>query len=348
MNSKISKLELGVLSNYLLKSTILINGINILINNVSNDAVVSIIIGFLIGFIYLYSLKKLNKKSVFYTIEDKFPKIISLIIKLLLIIPILLFSSYLLYSVSLFIKSALLNNMDILAISVLFIISLLYISFKGITTISRSSFICFFIFILLEILMLILVFPNIDSLKILPLFTHSISNIITNSFSYSILSFFPLFLILAIPKNCIQQKEKDNKYIKIFYIATNLYIIFNFILVFSIVDIKLASIIDYPELFALSKISILNFFDRMEGILSFKFIFDIFFTLAISVFYIKEGINSIIKKEKDLKAIISIICIILLFLSNYLNFSSKFVITSLAVFGITNIFISIFISLFDY
>lgn len=347
MNSKISKLELGVLSSYLLKSTILINGINILINRVSNDSIISIIIGFLIGFIYLYSFKKLNKKSIFKTIEDKFPRAISLIIKLFLLLPTILFSSYLIYSISFFIKSALLNNMDILPISTLFIICLLYISFKGITTICKSSFICFFIFILLETLMLIFIFPNIDSLKILPLFTNSISNIITNSFIYSLLSIFPLFLILAIPKDYIQQKTNNNKYIKIFYVATNLYIIFNFILVFSIVDIKLAAIINYPELFVLSKISVLNFFDRMEGILSFKFIFDIFFTLSISIFYIKEGIISIIKKEKNLKVIITTICITLLFLSNYLNFSSNFIIVNLIIFGITNILISIFISLFD-
>ena len=58
--SKISDLDICVLITYLLKSFILINGINILVNLNHSDSIISIIIGSSIGIITVFFLKQKN------------------------------------------------------------------------------------------------------------------------------------------------------------------------------------------------------------------------------------------------------------------------------------------------
>ena len=271
MNNKISSTEINILSTYLLKSCIMINGINFLLNITKNNSIISTTLGFLIGFLFILIYNKLKSKTII-DILDEFLKFISVILKTLLILIIFIFSSYLLYTISLFINKCFLINMDILPISTLFILCSTYLFSKGIKTICKSSLICFFILILLETISILFLIPNINSEKILPILNSSLLDITKSSIIYTILSVSPIFLLLIIPQKDKDTNNKNN--IKLYYIITNLYIIFNFILLLCIIDYRFALIINYPELFILSKRSVLNFFDRMEGILSFKLIFD--------------------------------------------------------------------------
>jgi len=337
----ISSLEFGVLSTYLLKTFIFINGINILLDINKNDSIISIIIGILLGILIVKIFNSLNDNSIFTTIDNNFSKVISFIIKLLLLISSIFIASYLLYSISIFIKTSLLNKVDILPISILFILTSLYSYKKGIKTIFRSAFISCFIFILLEIISFLFLTPNIDSTKILPLATHSLTSICKGSIIYIFLSIVPIFFLLVVPN------KKDEKKFKFFYIITSIYILFSFILILSVIDANLATMIDYPQLFILSKISVINFFDRMEGVLSFKYIFDSFFTLSIIFYYIKKALVSITNnfKFKQIKKInkysIYVITLIIIFFSNYIEFNNLIIITTLIVFGIINIFIAL-------
>ena len=133
----------------------------------------------------------------------------------------------------------------------------------------------------------------------------------------------------------------DLKYIKLFFIITNLYILFNFILVLSTISYKFASIIKYPEVFVLSKISFLKFFDRMEVLLSFKFILDIFFTCSLGLYYVSEMIKTITKN----KILHTLIPVLLLILSNFYTFTTQSIVIILLLFEIINIII---IFLFAY
>ena len=333
MTNKISRLDVSILSSYLIKSFILINGINILININKNDSIISTIIGFIIGFIYIHLYMKSNEDIISH-LNSFSNKKISLLLKLLLVISVIIFSSQILYFSSMFIKSTLLNNVDLLPISILLCVTVTYLVNKDIFTIVKTSFISFFIFLLLELTTLLLVIPNINSLKILPLFTNNIITTAYGGIIYSILSIFPIFLIKSIPKNYIEEKNKK-KSIKLLYILSNIYLIFNLILVLSIIDSNLASKINYPEMFILSKISVLNFFDRMESILSFKLLFDSFFTITMGVYYISRFVESI--KKRKIKRINLIISIILLLISNYFEYNNNMILISLLTFGILNI-----------
>ena len=151
------------------------------------------------------------------------------------------------------------------------------------------------------------------------------------------MSFAPIFLLLVIPKSMI--KNYSTKSIKIFSLISNIYLVFNIILVLSVIDVHLAKIIDYPELSAISKISVLGFFDRMEDVLSFKFLLDVFITLALCSYYIKCGIKNTNKHQKYNIYIVSLTYLIILFISNYIEFNYIYIIISMAIFIITNVLI---------
>lgn len=335
--NKISNLELNVLSTYLLKSFFMINGINIIFNINKQDSIISVILSLIIGIIIIKIFDK-NKFDLIKKTDESYSKLSSFLIKVILLICVTIFSSCLLYLSSMFIKSSLLNNVDILPTSVLYILCITYLTSKGITTICRSSFISFFIFLLFEILSLFFITPNINSLRILPLLTQSISNTLTSCLLFIVLSVFPIFLLGIIEDKYIKKTSKFYSS-KLVYLITTLYILFNLILILSVIDIKLCILLDYPEIAILSKISALNFFDRMEDILSFKLLFDLFFTLSLSIYYINKIISSISKKNS--KWTLLIISIILLFLSNYITFNILFLIVSLLIFGLINILLPI-------
>ena len=143
MTKKISNIDISILSFYLIKSFILINGINILININKSDSIISAIIGFLIGFIFIHLYK--NDNDILNNLDNFNNPCISLLLKITLVITVVIFSSQLLYCSSMFIKSSLLNNVDILPIGILFCLTISYLVNKGIYTITKTSFISFFI-----------------------------------------------------------------------------------------------------------------------------------------------------------------------------------------------------------
>lgn len=339
-NDKISNLEFGFLSIFLYKAFILLNGFNIIINITLNDSIISYIIGLIISIflikVFISLFNKLPSLNIFEKVTYLFGKF-SVVIKAILIISVSIFSSYLIYISSLFVRSSLLIDVDILPISILLFTTAIYLGSKGITSITRTSIISFFIFVIFEVITILFVIPNINSLKILPLFATSTSKIFISSIIYSVMSFAPIFLLLVIPKSMI--KNYSTKSIKIFSLISNIYLVFNIILVLSVIDVHLAKIIDYPELSAISKISVLGFFDRMEDVLSFKFLLDVFITLALCSYYIKCGIKNTNKHQKYNIYIVSLTYLIILFISNYIEFNYIYIIISMAIFIITNVLI---------
>jgi len=346
-DNKFTALEVGALSSFIYKTFILIGGINLLLAINNSDIIISSIIGGGLGFFIIYCFIKLNKilpkYNIFQKVDFIFPKFFALLIKVTLILCVLAFSSFALYNISLFIQSAILNKVDLLPISILLTITTAYLASKGMNTLTKSSLICLFIFIIFELITIFFTIPNINSSKILPLFESPFIKTLTSSFMFVLLSTIPLFMLSIIPKDNIENKKKVKKYIRFFYIITTLYLIFNFILVLSVIDAKLAVSINYPELFILSKISMLNFFDRMEDLLSFKLILDSFFTIACALIYLKKGLLSIfrLKMADTNKYIIPIISIIIILLSNFMNLTN-WLIPSLVLFFITNISVIVF------
>lgn len=341
MKDKYEALEVSILFTYLYKSLILINGINLILYLSKLNTIISVIIGILLGFIILNLYLKANdilpKYNIFEKIDYLYNKIISIIIKLILIISIIIFTTYLLKVTISFIKFNYVDNLTTEVINILYIISIIYLVNKDLKTIIKVSTISISIVVILDIISIIFSMGNINSSNLLPLVTNNFGSTLQSGINYLILSTIPLFLLLIIPKNSINQNRKYKRYIKITYIIMSVYIIFNLIFLLSIMNINLIELIPYPFVFILSKINILNFFDRMENLLSYKFLFDSFITLTLSFYYIKSGITTFIKSNKNNKYITYIIGLLIYILNLIFTINIKYILIILIIFLLSNL-----------
>ena len=126
-------------------TTIELSKISIFDKSTSEINTISVFLFFSKVFISLFN--KLPSLNIFEKVTYLFGKF-SVVIKAILIISVSVFSSYLIYISSLFIRSSLLIDVDILPISILLFTTAIYLGSKGITSITRTSIISFFIFVI--------------------------------------------------------------------------------------------------------------------------------------------------------------------------------------------------------
>ena len=320
MNNKVSSFDISIFSSFIFRSYFTIGLLNLIISISKNDSIFSIILGTILGFvpllIFIFINNRIQDVNIFEKIQNTFPKVIHPFLNIVLIISVLLISSYSLYNITLFINYNLLNDIDIISIMLLLLLSIVYLSSRGIKTIIRTSVIIIGIFILISLINITTLIPYSKPINLYPLISNKLSNIYISSFYYMILSVTPIFLLLVIPKVEISKKDKYKKYMIISYIISSFYNLITLILVISILGVELSSILKYPEIMILQKVSLLNFIERIEDFLSFKMLFDTFFVIVLGIFYIKEGIITTfkfkgIKKKYIVDLIIGSIILIL-------------------------------------
>lgn len=324
-NSKISSLSICFLSSFLYRSFYIIGFFNLIISISQSDSIFSIIFGSILGMIllgiYFYLNNRRTNENIFEKVNSTIPKIIAIFINTLLIVLFTFIASFILYNLSLFINYNLLNDIDIIPISTLLILTSIYLVSKGINTITRVSGILIFTFITLSIISFITLVTYSSPSNLYPLLTKNFTTITIGSIYSSIISVTPIFLLLIIPKDKIESNKKYKKYMLITYIVNSFYLLISFILILSILGIKLTSILKYPDIVALQKVSLLNFVQRIEDLLSFKVMFDGFISLSLMLFYVKEG-TTVIYKIRPNKKIIFVVGIITLILSLYLKMTN--------------------------
>jgi len=346
-DSKISSIGICFLYSFLYRSFYILGLLNIIISLSKNDSIFSIIISGILGISLLYGYFYLNNnlpnKNVFDKITSTFPKVISDILISIIVVLLVFISSYTLYNLSIFINYNLLNDINIIPISTLLIITVIYLVSKGINTITRVSGILIFIVIFLILISFIAVIKYSNPNNLYPLLTNNFSNIYESSLYSFILSNMPICLLLIIPKEKIENNKRYHKYMSITYIINSLYILFNFVLIISILGSKFASILNYPDIMILQKVSLLNFFERIEDLLSFKFMFDGFLFLAVAIYYIKEGMVYLfkIKPNNILNISLGIIVLIVSFYLNNISIKIIFYLSSIII--LIHILLAIFI-----
>ena len=286
---------------------------SIILKRTFNDSWISMLIGFLCGFIILKILLKFNiikNNNIF----DSYNKIVGKSFNLLLSILIILLSSTILIKISTFVSDNYLNNMSVLFIIVATFIVIIYATIKGIEPIVRTSQILFIFTILLTLIYVILLMFYMDFSNILPIFTHSIKDIFISSIYYLVFSILPLILILVIPKKLISD-NKINKYILISYTISFIY---NLLIVLTIIFVGNNFIIenfDYPIYYITNNIKYFNFIERLDNLFMIPNILGIFMFLIMSLLFINEYIKNIFKIKKDNIYVLSLISIIIIILS---------------------------------
>ena len=320
--NKINALQFGIAVYFIMRSMSLGIAVDSYIRIGGVDGYLSPIIGTIIGFIPLMLfIKIMNYKpelTLFEKIDYLFGKNIGKIINIIITGAIYFLLTIVFWNLLNFISSQYLYRTDTLVISIVFGIALGYISIKSLNVIFRVSNMLFYISIITFIICILGLIGEPKLSNLLPFLEYGISKPFIGGLSHVAYSVLPLFILLMIPRNNIENNNKLTKYIIMFYLLASATKIFVTFIIISTFGIDLASLYEFPDFIVLRRISTTGFFQRFESILATQWIFDAFVMLSFSFAFIKNAyIHIIRKKHKDLFIIITVLitCIIC---SNYM------------------------------
>ena len=325
--------------------------IGISIHNITyiakQDSWISIIIAFIVGLIPLFMFYKLNDLEPNLTfhqlIKKYFGKFWGNAINIFFICTVIFHASIALWNLCNFVNSQFLFKTPVLAIAIFFMIPIVYTVNKGLKTIGRTGIILFIISIIMFISFLS-IFSKMDFSNLKPTFEGGIIPILDGAlieFSFCVLSYFPL---LVVPKNNIVNNQKIMKTLLKVYLLSFFTTIIIMLAILTIFGSPLANLYQYPEFHLLKIINVANFFQRVESVLSFQWLFDFAVSLMVFIYFIKTSVQQLVNMEHkhDLLFILGIAAVII-FLS-----STIFVNDTIAYdfFGNIYKYIRLFISFF--
>lgn len=284
------------------------------------DGWISLIIAFIIGFIPMIlfnALLNVEPSLSFTELVKKYcGKFLGTLINIFLIISILFHAGIVLWNLSNFINSQFLFKTPVLVIAILFMIPIVYTVSKGLKTIGRTSVVLFLLSIVIYAITFFSLISKLEISNIFPILENGITPVLDGSLvqlSYSVLAIFPL---LIIPKNNISQNQKLTKSLFKFYIFNFITMFIVMFLIITIFGSPLANLYQYPEFNILKTVNVANFFQRVESILAFQWLFDLAIGLIIFVYFIKTSIQQTFNFEnKGNNILILIISSIIIFIS---------------------------------
>ncbi len=324
MKEKISTIQICSIAYFILLS----NNLGIITYNLlqytRQDSLISLIIGFILGFIpLLIYIKIMNYRpdlTFFQKIETILPKKIANIINLIISGTILYIISVFFYNMTDFISSQYLSRTPSMIISIVFIPPIIYLLTKGLTVIGRTTFVLLIISLTLLTLTILGLFSQIELQNILPILENGIKGPFKHALVYICYNIVPLILITSIPLNNITDKEKFNKRIIITYIFASMVMFTVFFLILTILGVNIATLYQFPEYDLLKKISLVGFIQRTESTVSLRWIFYILIIVVMGIYYVTEYIKHTfkIKNQQTNKIIISAITILIIISANFL------------------------------
>lgn len=304
---------------------------------------IAAIIGIPLLFIFKYIFDFKPELTLGEKIISVFGKFFGTIINILLIIFTLFFSITLYFNLSDLIVSQFLPETPLKLIAIVFGIAIIYINIKGIETMSRVTLILFILTIILFVTSIFGLFPTFEVAKLKPFLEFGINNPIKGSLHILSVNFFPMFLLLTIPKKQIVDGNKFMKWLILGYIFSS---IFMFLIIISIIGnmgINLAKFYQYPEYIVLKRINLFGFLDRIENILSLRKILKMFVFLSFFTFFITNTV-----KPHSKSKLIPIISVFIMFICSQMLFKSNtlfnnFVVSYISVLRLIFLGIIIFI-----
>ncbi len=320
----INTFEISSLIYFIMRYSLVGITINNLILLSKQDSYISLIIGFVLGFIpiklYMYIMDYNIGLNFPELIKSKFNKFTANIINTIFIIFIFIFSVTIFWNLTNLINSQYLSLTPKLFIGIVFLLPTVYLLLKDIPVIAKSVVIFFYISLILTIIPFLGLISEVELNNFLPLLNNPISNILNGSYQYLTFNVIPLFLLTIIPKDSVKDYKRLNKR---FYKCYLLFSIITFSFLFLTIGIfgeKLAQLYQYPEFHLLKHVSIAGFFQRLESTLSIQWIFDIFTINLLCIYYILTTINCTfnIKKDKFKTYLVYIIPLASLIISLYI------------------------------
>lgn len=291
-------------------------GLYSIINYCRIDALLGIVISFIIGFVYIIMLDYINKNkkhSFINTVKGSFNKPVSFILLLILFIFILLTCIDKMFGIMDYISSQFLVKTPLLIIGIPYTLLNIYINFRGIKVIKKISKIFFIINSILLIVAIIGLIPNNTLSNLKPMFTNNIFDTIKGGLLVNCICLIPLFFTIDFNNNKLLPSYIIS-YAVIFMITFSMY---------STMGIYLVSYFQQPGYIALQYFNFLNFINRVENIFNLQWLFGLFISISVYSYYLCSYF-----KQKIFKIIIPIVCLILpLFLYNDMLIFYKTIVT---------------------
>ena len=315
IKTKISKLELLSLNYFITRSFLVGVTFNALLSSMKQNSWMVPLLNIITGIIYILIIYYIMNYKPSLNINQKIKKLFRKPFSILIIsiISLILLSACILNFLNLcnFIQSQFLIKTPLIVIGILFMLACLYVVFKGLNTLLKTSNMLFYLSILFLILIVIGILPNIKINNIKPFFNLKFSNYMEGINTFYAFHICPIFLLTIIPKN-----KLDNKKIKmniIFsYIISVITISLTIFITISTFGYKLAMLYEYPIFHVLKHVSINGFGARIESILVMQLIFDFFICHVLLIFCISENIKHITNTMKNNYIYIIVSIIILL------------------------------------
>lgn len=307
---KINCKEIFVISFFLVCTLFIGFGNSELIRTGSSTALISTLLGFIIGFIPLslviYISKYTTDKNIFELLEYKF-KFLGKILNIILFFFLLLMGIISIWNIMNFTISQFLSETPYSLVGLIVFLLTTVAAIKGIETIGRTATIFMPIFIVFTLFVWISLIPSVQVNNILPIMNISTTNFIKSALMCSTYSTFPLFLLLSIKQNDIVDKENFKKTVILSYILgfVCLYIFGFFIL--SVFGVDLAKIYIYPEYSLFKEIRIYGFIEKIENILSILIYITFLISDSVETYFNKEFLKNLFKLKKKKSINISII-----------------------------------------
>lgn len=293
----------SILVFFLTRSLFLGFGVSIVFNYAKKDSYIGVILGILLGllitYLYTYVIKNKQDKSILELTKNH--KIIGLIARVLLLIASYIILIYTLVIYKIFVTSFLLFNTPVIYVVVPLIILASFLAYKGLKPIIRVASSLFPLSLVLIVFCIASLVGYFELDNFFPILTTTPTSILKTAIAFAGITAFPNILTLHL--------NKDIKgYTKI-YLLSALSLLIVFICVNGVLGQDLVSILRFPEYMVLKQLKLLNFIEKVENILSIVWAFDLFITITMSIYSIKE----LVPKKKD-KLITNIILIITIFI----------------------------------
>jgi len=270
--------------------------------------IIGTFIGFPILLLYLYIFNK--KEDINKIINNYFGKF-GKFINILLILFISFFASILFWNVTEFTHLQYLYNTPLSFISIILILCIIYILNNGTNSLFRTLLMIGYILLMLHIINSISLVSQVNLNNIKPLF-YGKFNILKPLLDYIVYTICPIFCLLIIPKNKIEDKNLNKNIIITYFISclTTTIILF---LIISVCGINIIDLFQYPEFHILKRVSFLGISQRLEKILAIYW-----FLVGISgVILFSHYVFHSLKTNFNTNKINYLYIIIILFCSQY-------------------------------
>ncbi|WP_243291596.1 endospore germination permease [Bacillus sp. FJAT-47783] len=308
---KISSHQFTILvSLFVIGDTILFLPSNVTVHG-RQDAWISALFALFIGIIcvsiYSYIGTQFNNQTLIEIVESAFGKVIGKGIGVILVFYFFIDCTVVLWQVGDFMSSQILIETPIQFELMIFLSIVIYAIRLGVETFARTTEILFPIVLILLILLFFFLLPQIDVMKIQPVFESGVKGVLSGSVPLIGYYFETIILLMIFP---YVNSPKSGTYSYIIGMGIGSILLFMVILLSLLVlgvDITERNI--FPSYLLSKKISIGQFLERIEVIMATIWILTLFVKLTICFYATSLGISQLLKL-KDYKALLIPLAII--------------------------------------